>query len=275
MLFDDLPEAKNDATVTLTASLENTTNDSNEGDKTKSNISEEKKSKSLVDSVGKAGTSMAFVPAALRKRKTPMATSSFKSRKQAANRISVKPSTCTHQSKPTIATSEIVSNSCEQDCEEKEKASHQEERNMHVNVHVHVIPSSSEPMQEEYKEPQHLTDLHASIRLADMYTPMMPNDYLAYRQRKEDDLMNANLQKQAEKTLEMQKKLRDQIEDERQKAIDSGDVGKIIESRLKNGMNGAGLGGMGRGRGRGRGLNNLPAWLVKKQQEQQSTTKSL
>ena len=87
--------------------------------------------------------------------------------------------------------------------------------------------------------------------------------------------MNANLQKQAEKTLEMQKKLRDQIEDERQKAIDSGDGGKIIESRLKNVMDGVGLGGMGRGRGRGRGLNNLPAWLVKKQQEQKSRTKSL
>ena len=278
MLFDDLPQAKNDAIVTdqkKPASLENISND-NEGDNTKSNISEEKKSKSLVNSLGKAGTSMAFVPAALRKRKTPMATSSSKSRKQVANRISVKPSTsCTHQSKPTFATSEIISNSCEKDCEEKEKASHQEERNMHVNVHVHVIPSSSEPMQAEYKEPQHLTDLHASIRLADLYTPMMPNDYLAYRQRKENDMMNANLQKQAEKTLEMQKKLRDQIEDERQKAIDSGDVGKIIESRLKNVMDGVGLGGMGRGRGRGRGLNNLPAWLVKKQQEQKSRTKSL
>jgi len=280
MLFDDLPQAKNDATATdqkKPASLENTTND-NEGGKTKSNISEgEKKPKSLVDSLGKAGTSMAFVPAALRKRKTPMPPSSSKSRKQVANRIFVKPSSpCTHhQSKPTIATSEIISNSCEPDCEEKEKASHQEERNMHVHVHVHVIPSSSEPMKEEYKEPQHLTDLHASIRLADMYTPMMPNDYLTYRQRKENDFMNANLQKQAEKTLEMQKKLRDQIEDERQKALASGDVGKIIESRLKNGMDGAALGGMGRGRGRGRGLNNLPAWLVKKQQEQQSTTKSL
>ena len=76
MLFDDLPQAKNDAIVTdqkKPASLENISND-NEGDNTKSNISEEKKSKSLVNSLGKAGTSMAFVPAALRKRKTPMAT---------------------------------------------------------------------------------------------------------------------------------------------------------------------------------------------------------
>jgi len=101
-----------------------------------------------------------------------------------------------------------------------------------------------------------------------MYTPMMPNDYLAYKQSKENELINANLQKQAEKTFLMQQKLRDQIEDERQKAIASGDVGKIIESRLKNATEGAMPEGMGRGRGRG--LNNLPAWLVKKQKEQQS-----
>ena len=264
MLFDDLPQTKNDAMPIeqqKPATVKNQTQDLPADDQ--SNISDGKKSKSLVDSLGKTGTTMAFMPAALRKRKAPGATA--RPRKQATNSVQHDVSTLPNP-KPNCAKSEITTNSCERGSEEKDQSLRQEHKK---NINIHEIPLSFEHIQDEYKEPQHLIDLHAAVRSADMYNPMMPNDYLAYRQSKENKLINANLQKQAEKTLEMQQKLRDQIEDERQKAIASGDVSKIIESRLKNATEGAASGGMGRGRGRGRGLNNLPAWLVKKQQEQQ------
>ena len=49
-------------------------------------------------------------------------------------------------------------------------------------------------------------------------------------------------------------------------------MNKIVESRMMMGgsdnTNSAGVGGGG-GRGRGRRVQNLPAWLVKKQQEEE------
>ena len=59
---------------------------------------------------------------------------------------------------------------------------------------------------------------------------------------------------------------RKRIEEERREAEEAGDIDRIVESRAASVA--ASLGGAGRGRGRGRGTSNLPAWLVKKQQEE-------
>jgi len=132
-----------------------------------------------------------------------------------------------------------------------------------TNSTAALVPSS--PIQDEYEEPQSLTDRHASIFPADMYVPSMPNDYLAYRQKRENELLKSNLEEQAKKTIEMQNKLRLKIEEERKKAMDkaieTGNFDEIIQSRL---------GSNARSMGRGRGLNNLPAWLLKKQKESET-----
>ena len=263
MLFDDLPQTK-------TASSNNTKEvKSQEQEKTKDDSSsnkveeppvskDDKKGKSLVEAIGKAGTSMAFVPAALRKRKQPAKanTSSTKNAKiktETEKRVITKIGndvSNTHVQSKTVSITKL------------------QDEAKHDIVHIHnVVPQKDGcdvDTVDAFKEPQYLTDLHAAVRSMDMYHPSMPNDYLAYRQRKENEMIQKNLQKEAEKTLEMQQKLREHIESERQKALESGDVNKIIESRMGQ-INSAGM-----GRGRGRRLNNLPAWLIKKQQEEKN-----
>ena len=266
MLFDDLPQTKKDAAASSDSTKEVKSQEQEkpkQDDSSSSKVVEppvskdNKKGKSLVEAVGKAGTSMAFVPAALRKRKQPAKgnTSSTKNakiktetEKQVITKIGNDVSN-THIETKTVSITKL-----------------QDEAKQDI-VHIHNVgkkDASVVDTVDTYKEPQHLTDLHAAVRSMDMYHPSMPNDYLAYRQRKENELIQKSLQKEAEKTLEMQQKLRERIESERQKALESGDVDKIIESRMGQ------IQSAGMGRGRGRGLNNLPAWLVKKQQEEKN-----
>jgi hypothetical protein len=274
MLFDDLPQAKKGSTSsshnqednaqiqTPAAPPEITTirQQDETAEATDSNVTAESKSqpKSLVDTIGNAGTTMAFVPAALRKRKAVVKTFVKPRRSQVKNQ--------TLLDGAADASSSLENNANDQDDERLEG----ENNNMKTDtLEESDIQNNERPQDEveEYEEPQHLTDLHASVRSADMYHPMMPNDYLAYKQRKENELLQANLEKQAQMTMGMQRKLREQIEEERRKALDSGDVKKIIESRVTKPMESGSM-TSGMGRGRGRGLSNLPAWLVKKQQEE-------
>ena len=75
----------------------------------------------------------------------------------------------------------------------------------------------------------------------------------------------------------MQENLRKKIEDKRKKLLESGNFQGLVEEEMSSRRNeadvGRGSGGTGMGRGRGRGVMNLPAWLVKKQEEQQNETK--
>ena len=129
------------------------------------------------------------------------------------------------------------------------------------NIHEHDNPTN-EPYLEN--EPESLRLLHASV--THPYNPHFPNDYLAYRERKKTEQVRKDLQRSALQRLDQQEKLRKKIEEERKKLLESGDVDKIVESASSGA---AGAGGAGRGRGRGRGgVSNLPAWLLKKQQEQ-------
>ena len=122
------------------------------------------------------------------------------------------------------------------------------------------IPDSSEPYIEN--EPESLRLLHASV--THPYDPHFPNDYLEVRERKKTEQVRKDMQRTALQRLDQQEKMRKKIEEERKKILESGDFNKIVESQTGEGSSG----GAGRGRGRGRGVANLPAWLVKKQQEQ-------
>ena len=124
--------------------------------------------------------------------------------------------------------------------------------------------------------------LHASVTDANRYDPMIPNDLLAYRERKKNQRRRDQLEKKARETLRLQQIMREKIEEERKKVEATGDYQKIVENRMKTTMGDRGerdqrsfvnadapnIGmGRGRGRGRGRGISNLPAWLIKKQEE--------
>ncbi len=235
--------------------------------------SDRKKTKSLVESLGSAGTTMAFVPATLRKRKTSTSTNKLIPirRKNPSGSSQSKPKPKPKlQSQKQTSTSNVHVGSVHDD--ESSKSLHLQSEIHNATNNTTISKSASPELKEEqepkYKESQQLTDLHSSVRSADMYDPMTPNDYLAYKQRIENESLQANIQRQAQKTLEMQRKLREKIEDERRKALASGDFGKIVD--IRNSEDSLPVGGLGRGRGRGRGVSNLPAWLIQKQKEGQN-----
>lgn len=106
-------------------------------------------------------------------------------------------------------------------------------------------------------EDESLRRLHASV--TDPYDPHVPNDLLAYRERKEMEEERLRLERDMQETVERQQHLRRQLEDERQRVQASGRASDIIDHRAKVSV----MGG-----GRGRGVNNLPAWLLQKQKEE-------
>ena len=119
--------------------------------------------------------------------------------------------------------------------------------------------------EKEYTESTTLQNLHASVTPSQMYDPLTPNDYLTYQKSIQQKLYQKELERQARHTLERQEELRTKIELEREKARKEGNITKMIKTSAA---------GRGRGRGRGGGVSNLPAWLVKQQQLEESKASS-
>ncbi len=248
----------------------------------------EKKPKSIVATLGNAGTTVSFVPLALkrRKRQNPVGNSSVnvKKRQTSTLTLTTESAVSKNEAKSLVIKDQNINNNpiipTEVPTIIKESdttiITHKVKDQKQI-THPHDIPNKSKDTgiinnqetddENEYVESEELQKLHISIHPYDMYDPMEPNDYLAYKQNKKNEDMRKDLERQAKKTLELQLQLREQIEEERKKVLESGDVDKIIESRTDG--SGGGIVGRGRGRGRGRGMSNLPAWLIKKQQENQ------
>lgn len=233
-LFGDLPSAKN-------SSSKEASDHGGEGNNANKQQQKQDKPPSVVSGLGTAGTSMAFVPTALRQRKRPAAALS---------------------SAPKLAVPKLIS---------VEKVVEDAHDNNNKSTVVEVAPvevgmvkprqeremSSSPQLLEE--ESDELRRLHESV--TDFYDPLVPNDLLAYWERKAHEKQRLELERSARETLERQKRLREQLEQERQAIEATGDVKQIVQHRVERSMAG------GAGRGRGRGVSNLPAWLVQKQQD--------
>ena len=219
----------------------------------------------------------AFVPNAIRKKKKAglqqikPAQLKVKNRQTGAGNVTapiVTKKQRIDQALPTIATQESLENgNTSVQADSKETVSsvttpHDGTRALGTDEDV----TAEEPRVEN--EPESLRLLHASV--TDPYDPHCPNDYLAYKERKRTEQVRKDLQRSAQQRLDQQAKLRKTIEEERRKILETGDVDKIIS--LEKNKSADLAGGAGRGRGRGRGLSNLPAWLLKKQQEQSETS---
>ena len=100
-----------------------------------------------------------------------------------------------------------------------------------------------------------MRQLHASV--VDAYDPHVPNDLLAYWDRKAMEKERIELEREAKETLQRQDQLRRKLEQERESLLKSGNIEEIVQHRHQTSM----------GRGRGRGVSNLPAWLVQKQRD--------
>lgn len=222
-----------------------------------------KSTASLVSAVGKAGTSLAFVPQAIaqaRKKKKCPPQQQPTQKKVEPNKVNVDDLQETtgdaREKEQPESTAAVVT-----------AKDHQSETN-------NIDQSYEEPYLEN--EPESTRRLHESVTPANAYNPHLPNDYLAHVERKKTEKLQKELQRSALQRLDHQEKLRKKIVEERRKIDSSGDVNKIVEMRAGIGGESAnGMGGAGRGRGRGRGVQNLPAWLVKKQREQKKEAKKL
>ncbi len=242
------------------------------------------KAKSIVQSLGNAGTTVSFVPTALRrKRQSNSNAAHFVGGGPTKKRSGVKGGSgssgdvTTTPTTPAAIVGRKNATPIEKGGNENEGVIvHPNQGSNNTNSNETATPivedeNDANSKNEEYTESKVLQKLHSSVHPYEMYDPIEPNDYLTYRQNKENELIRRDLQRQAMKTLELQQQLREHIEEERKKVLESGDVNKIIESRIssKSGLEITSSGGIGRGRGRGRGLNNLPAWLVNKQKEKE------
>ncbi|KAL3769532.1 hypothetical protein ACHAWO_011045 [Cyclotella atomus] len=266
-LFGDLPAAKNtpahNPSSHVAAAVAVASKDTSAASDaiptppaSKTTTKEEPKSKSLVSSLGTAGTSMAFVPQALRKKKRPTINNQMDKKQRVNNIVNMQEAVLDQL--PTNASINVMSKQTQ-------------EGDTHIPIGIDIPKQSTilhdnntqepsdtdEPYSEPYleNEPPSLQALHESAKL-NPYNPHTPNDYLSYRERKKTEAIKLDLQAMALAKIQATEALRVKISEERSKIEAEGDLDKIVASRSM-------------GRGRGRGLSNLPAWLVKKQQEQQ------
>ena len=207
-------------------------------------------STSWVESIGNAGTTFAFVPAALRRKKAAATSAGGLS---GAGPGAKRPRTAQAQG------AGLPSSHAQQQL--------QEDIGTKTSTTSSTTPLLTRPPEGiQNQEPEWLRQLHASVQPQDRYDPLVPNDYLAFRERQAHEQEQIRMERAAKEQLEVQRRVRERIEEERRAAEEAGDLDRIVESRAVSVA--ASVGGAGRGRGRGRGTSNLPAWLVKKQQEE-------
>ena len=252
---------KNSVQIMFTPRLINKNNQNNNCS-TNSNTS---RGASVVSNLGNVGTTMAFMPSALRKKKT---TGTGAAPQQ--------------QSKSKISTATNIN----VNADNNSNNNHDNEKGLNSeslkkvssfaskieNASIHSTSTNEQNNQQINKQEQQnkLTVPEPEIEeedIIDPYNPLQPNDYLLYRQQKKQERQNKELKLRTEETLKLQQAVRKRIEEERKIANATGDVDQIISLREKQQQRLENESG-GIGRGRGRGVSNLPAWVLKRQQEQ-------
>ena len=275
-----------------------------ENDNTKGPVS--KKSVSLVGALGNAGTRMAFVPTSLVRKRNRASTSNSTSTGPFINQTkreklgasvgnestesnSLHLSHESTKDTDTLKSSQdgvvkvLDKNECTKNDEDNSTAivteiSNESTTSTHSSTLAPAPAPAPTPVSpaESSQESEQMRLLHASVTDENRYDPFVPNDLLAYRERKKNERRRDQLEKSARETLRMQQIMREKIEEERKKVEATGDYQKIVENRIKtaigdtdsnNIIDNNRMEGRGRGRGIGRGVSNLPAWLIKKQEE--------
>lgn len=240
-LFGDLPAAKNakketgstsNADDPLTSASVGAPSSGNGGPSVSSTASFDTKkvtTPSILQNVGKSGTSMAFIPtAALQRRKSNKrpAVASAPISEAAVKRVT------TTRTEGTEFLESVIPEPALQ------------------SVDSNAV-NGPDPLYGNEKEDR--IRLHESV--TDPYDPLVPNDLLQYWERKAIVAQREQLELQRQQTLQEQERMREELRLERERLVQQGSV-----EQLERGMSSRG--------GRGRGVSNLPAWLVEKQKNQ-------
>jgi hypothetical protein len=241
---------------------------------------------SIVQSLGKVGTSMAFVPQAALKKKKPNlfaklleAPNDVPPAVTASNAASdmKDPPPLSKQEERAAAASTLTMSTTVPPHEMTVTTTVVSKQPADANAVIHIHPQevrgdqqgddSQQPIHTEFllhETQQHLDDNDKDDdEITDPYDPYVPNDLLQYWEKQAASQERARLEQEAREALERQRVLRAQLERERQELLQKGAAGGHDASAAA-----AAMGGMGRGRGRGRGVSNLPAWLIEKQRKE-------
>ena len=244
-LFGDLPTAKNSTGNSSSKQNDQTqkvTKDKSVGIPSiyggKDKVSEKTKSTgtpglSLKKQLGTAGTAFAFVPAALRVKKkvavaAPNESTSKASGKKEQNNVIVKQETT---DKSSINVDCKPNNSAPLDYKKQESKHTDEDEEIRQ---LHLAVAQVEADMDESK--QRLLNLNFDYSLLDIknytpYDPLIPNDFLAYKEGQKKRRRRAELERSTREALRQQEVMRERIEEERRRAVASGDLNQIVRSR--------------------------------------------
>lgn len=270
-LFGDLPAAKSSKGGESSTSVamkkeepqeEMATKDINENaNNKKRRVEEPKKAPSLIQSLGVAGTSMAFIPSHLKRKRNFVKKASSLSQTKSAATASSSPANVAIESQQTNSCAMTTKFAVLSDATAPDKKYSMHALHTSNNDQVQVHPSSTTAKTSNTNninptatESEELRRLHGSV--TDPYDPLVPNDLLQYWERQAAVQERQEIEREARETFEQQQHLQKQLEYERKELEKTGDIDRIVEHRQRNAVP---------ARGRGRGVSNLPAWLVEKQ----------
>jgi len=262
-------------------------------------------SSQILQAVGTAGTSFAFVPTALKRKRpnrfaklveTPKAgvpltspdPSTFAAPQQSVSAVAMAsgPTASSSSSQPFVfeslsnSTTTTATGHTSSSSFQKVRNIHEESSDISPELSGPTVPIDKEGLVREeaqqnhhHQQQQQQDDVTAEVDdITDPYDPYVPNDLLQYWDRQALAKERAALERETREALESQRMLRQQLEQEREELQRKGDYHKLLQEEQQQQQQQQArvlLQQAGRGgRGRGRGLSNLPAWLVEKQRKE-------
>jgi hypothetical protein len=291
-----------ESSSTWVASQKRTKRNTDESSTIKTQQQQSSGSNSILQTVGRAGTSMAFVPTAALKRKKPTSNNQFAKPLEIPKDGSVPLSTRTSaedvvkgerlvshdqktqieknacpaaalrssslQHEMTVTTTKVVRSTIKHPSQAPEV----------INIHGDVTtPDDTAKFSELHKHERHLyirphfqqhedNDIE-NEEIADPYDPYFPNDLLKYWERQAAAEERARLEQETKEAMERQSILREELNRGREHGQRAGPAASGDRDGSTLTDSNSIMSGLGRGRGRG-GVSNLPAWLVEKQRQE-------
>lgn len=166
----------------------------------------QKEGSSVLTGLGNAGTSMAFVPTALRPRKRVRPSSTAIKAKTAQSKFVRKQ---TPESVTLMQSQEFAEPRLKLEGKDKDNGEGKDSSAVFKNANL-LESDQAKLVPHSLAENHELEELHKSV--TDTYDPFVPNDLLAYWEHKKIEEERLKLEKEALETLERQRLLRQQLE---------------------------------------------------------------
>jgi len=259
-LFGDLPSAKNSSKdnnhpngSSISGNDHHHNDGSNASDKKDIKVATQERKQEIIknDSISSSAASkkkssmpFAFVPAALRTKKISKQTNV--AHKPKVGGVVVAAATVQKVERTTLVTKAEDDPTCksrnmlkeEKDAEKDNSRDDDNDDREEEIRQLHLAVSEAETNMSEQKQRQanlsfdySWIDVHKKIT---PYDPMMPNDFLAYKEGQKKRRAREQLERNTRESLKRQEAMRERIEEERRKIEASGDIDAIVANREKH-----------------------------------------